>query len=186
MRGLRRAVEQAVGRVLRSRYGLAALLAIVVVGILGSARLVAGPFGGESPAVVGVPREPITTADPRAGEDGLVSPKPPEPPAVSPGAARPLDVARAFAAAWLRHTGVSAAQWREGLLPHSTAALTGQLAEADPAGVPADRITGAPRLIPRGAEFVEVTIPLDAGRLLLRLISPEGRWLVDGVDWERT
>ena len=47
MSGVRRAVESAVGLVLRSRYGVAALIAIVVIGVLGSARLVAGPSGAE-------------------------------------------------------------------------------------------------------------------------------------------
>jgi hypothetical protein len=185
MRGLRRAVELAIGRILRSRYGLAALLAVVVVAVLGSARLVIGPADG-SPPVVGAPRQPITTVDPHAGDDGLTSPRPPRSPAVSPGAAKPLAVARAFAAAWLRHRNVRADEWREGLLPHSTEALTEQLAESDPAGVPADRITGEPQLIPGGAEFADVAVPLDSGRLILRLIAPDGRWLVDGVDWERT
>jgi hypothetical protein len=71
------------------------------------------------------------------------------------------------------------------MLPHSTEDLTERLAESDPGGVPADRITGDLLMIPRGAEYVEVAVPLDSGRLLLRLIAPEGRWLVDGVDWER-
>jgi hypothetical protein len=51
--------------------------------------------------------------------------------------------------------------------------------------VPADRIAGDLELIPRGRKYVEVAVPVDSGRLILRLIAPEGRWLVDGVDWER-
>jgi hypothetical protein len=33
---------------------------------------------------------------------------------------------------------------------------------------------------------MDVSIPLDAGTLSLRLVVTEGHWLVDGVDWERT
>ena len=186
MSAARRAVEQAVGRVLRSRYGIAALIAVVVLGILGSGRLVAGPSGGESPTVATVPDEPIATVeeDPH-GDDGLISPEPAPSPVTSPGAAKPLAVARAFASAWLHHRGVDPQEWRAGLLPHSTEELTEQLAETDPSGVPADRIAGDLLVIPRGTEYVEVAVPLDSGRLILRLVSPEGHWLVDGVDWER-
>lgn len=184
MSGVRRTVELIVGRVLRSRLGVAALLAVVVVGVLSSARLVARP-GDDSSVVVGAPDRPITTVDPTTGDDGLVSPKPPAEPVTRPGTAKPLAVARAFASAWLRHRDVTAQEWHEGLLPHATERLTEQLEGADPAGVPADRITGDLELIPRGGKYVEVAVPVDSGRLILRLIAPEGRWLVDGVDWER-
>ena len=33
--------------------------------------------------------------------------------------------------------------------------------------------------------FVEAVIPIDAGVLRLRLVALQGRWLVDGIDWER-
>lgn len=184
MRALRRAVELAVGRVLRSRYGVAALIAVVVLGVLGSARLVAGPGGVRSEPLGAAPDRPITTVDPTAGEDGLTSPEPPPGPVSSPGTAKPLAVAEAFVAAWLEHD-VAAEDWRAALLPHSTEGLTEQLAEADPAGVPADRMTGELVLIPRGTDYVEIAAPLDSGRLILRLIAPDGHWLVDGVDWER-
>jgi len=32
---------------------------------------------------------------------------------------------------------------------------------------------------------VQVTIPLDSGHLVLRLVGPNGHWFVDGVDWDR-
>jgi hypothetical protein len=181
---VRRAIEVLVTRVLRSRLGLAALLAVVVVAVLGSAKLAAGPTDGAP--TVSAPRQPIETADPHAGDDGLTSPEPPPGPATGPGTAKPMAVARAFASAWLRHRDVSADEWQAGLLPHATEDLTQRLEGVDPAGVPADRITGDLTLIPRGTDFVEVTVPVDSGRLLLRLIAPEGRWLVDGVDWERS
>lgn len=181
---VRRTVQLLVNGILRSRYGVAALIAVVVVGILASARLVAGP-GEEPPLAGGVPERPLVTIDPTTGEDGLTSPEPPPDPVTSPGTAKPLAVARAFTAAWLRHRGVTAEQWQAGLLPHATAELVDRLSGADPAGVPADRITGEAQLIPRGPDFVEVAVPVDSGRLVLRLIAPDGRWLVDGVDWER-
>ena len=181
---MRRAVERVLSRVLRSRYGLAALLAVVVVAIVSSANLFAGP-SDESPPAAGAPNRPIVTVDPTVGDDGLTTADPPPAPVTSPGRAKPLAVARAFASAWLDHRDVTADEWQAGLLPHSTPDLTEKLADTDPAAVPADRITGDLRLIPQGKEFAEVMVPVDSGRLVLRLIAPEGRWLVDGVDWER-
>jgi hypothetical protein len=51
--------------------------------------------------------------------------------------------------------------------------------------VPADRIVGKPTVIPHAASLVEATVGVDSGRLRLRLVAPDGKWLVDGVDWER-
>jgi hypothetical protein len=184
---VRRILELIGARIFRSRYGVAFLLVLIVVGIVGSAKLIGTPAGQNTGVLPRAP-EPAytTTVNPTAGDDGVVSSKPPPSPVTSPGTARPIAVARAFTLAWLHHRGVTAEQWRAGLLPHSTQALTGRLADTDPGGVPADRITGDPELIPRGEAFVEVAVPVDSGRLLLRLIAPEGRWLVDGVDWERS
>jgi len=181
---VRRALDLIISRVFRSRYGVALLLAVIVVGIVGSAKLVGTPTG--QGVLVPPPSQPSETIDPTAGDDGVVTPKPVPSPVTSPGTAKPIAVARAFTLAWLRHRDVSADQWRAALLPHSTESLSDRLADADPGSVPADRITGDLELIPRGKAFVEITIPVDSGRLRLRLIAPEGRWLVDGVDWERS
>jgi hypothetical protein len=187
---VRRTLELIVNRVFRSRYGLALLLTVVVVSIVGSAQLLDAPADQEEAVVVPPPAPPAAgspspTVDPSAGDDGVVSSKAPPEPVTKPGTAKPIDVARAFAQAWLHHRDVTADEWRAALLPHSTAELSEKLADTDPAGVPADRITGELALIPHGKTFVEVTVPVDGGQLRLRLISPEGRWLVDGVDWVR-
>ena len=55
----------------------------------------------------------------------------------------------------------------------------------DPEGVPADRIVGRPALMPVGDGLVDAVVTVDTGKLRLRLIAPDGHWLVDGVDWER-
>jgi hypothetical protein len=189
---LRRTLELIVNRVFRSRIGVAALLAVIVISIVGSAKLVGTSADGGAGVLPPPPPEPTptasatTTPDPAAGDDGVVSTKPPPAPVTSPGTAKPLAVARAFALAWLHHRDVTADQWRAGLLPHSTENLSANLADTEPVSVPADRITGDLALIPRGKSFVEVTVPVDSGRLRLRLIAPEGRWLVDGVDWSRS
>jgi hypothetical protein len=94
-------------------------------------------------------------------------------------------VATKFATAWLRHTGVTQQQWWSGLKPYATEALLAKLKETDPAGVPAERMTGPAVVQNRDVSYVDVSIPLNSGQLKLRLLATNGRWLVDGVDWER-
>lgn len=182
---MRRAIEFLTTRLLRSRLGIAVLLAAVIFGIIGAARLVAGPSDGG----LGLPREPsrpITTVDPSAGDDGVLNDESVPSPSTRPGSPKPEEVGRAFADAWLIHRDVSPEQWHAALLPYSTPTLAEKLTGVDPVAVPADRLTGEPTVVPQTESLVEVTIPVDTGRLRLRLVAPDGRWLVDGVDWERT
>ncbi|MFC4104371.1 hypothetical protein ACFOX0_00255 [Micromonospora zhanjiangensis] len=183
MSGVRKAVEFLFTRVLRSRIGVALGLAVVVLGIVGAARLYAGPT---DPVVRARPPAPIATVDPEAGDDGVIDAESTPTPSTSPGAAAPGTVAKAFATAWLLHRGVPAEQWHAALAPHSTKALSEKLSGVDPAGVPADEMTGEPVVDPRTPTLVEVTVPMNAGRLRLQLVAPDGRWLVDTVDWERS
>ncbi|MEV1329559.1 hypothetical protein AB0J20_08270 [Micromonospora costi] len=184
MSPMRRALEFLVTRVLRSRLGIALALAVVVFGIVGAARLVAGPvdptFGLSQR-----PSEPITTVDPTTGDDGVISAPPAPSPVTRPGALTPEKTAERFVTAWLGGPGVTAEQWHAGLRPLSTPELTEKLAGADPAEVPARRMVEPPTLRPRVETFVEVVVPLDSGRLRLELVAPDGRWLVDAVDWEQ-
>lgn len=170
-------------RMLFTRYGIGLLLFIVVVLIIAGARL----FGGGESTTTGLREDygPGSTVAPTAGDDGESSPLPEPTPFLSPGAARPERVAAAFAAAWVDHRGVSNAAWVARLEPYATPELITKLSNVDPAGVPADRVTGSVQLLPRGAQVVEAVIPVDSGTLRLRLTAPDGRWFVDGVDWGR-
>jgi hypothetical protein len=179
---VRRLLETVVRGVFRSRWFLALGLVVVIVAIVGVARLLAGPAPSRvldtSTAV------PTVSVDPH-GDDSVVSPGPPPPPRVSRGTATPEAVAYAFASAWADHRNVSAKEWHDRLLPHSTRTLADKLAKTDPEVIPAGRVTGNPTLVPISAKLVEVRVPADSGELRLRLVAPEGRWLVDGVDWQR-
>jgi len=178
---MRRAIEFLFTRILRSRLGLALGLAIVIIGIVGAARLVAGP-GGTS-GLLGGPAAPISTVDPSEGDDGLTASEEPTP-YTSPGAPAPATVARSFATAWLDHRDVTAQGWYETLTPLATAELAEQLSGVDPVAVPADRITGELAVVPRNDSLVEVVVPVDSGELRLGLVAQAGRWQVDTVDWQ--
>ncbi|MGK5442825.1 hypothetical protein ACSNN7_13565 [Micromonospora sp. URMC 105] len=184
MTAMRRAIEFLATRVLRSRTGVALAIAVVVFAIIGTARLASGPADPAS-GLSSRPNEPITTVDPEAGDDGVIAAPVPPSPKTRPGELTPEQTADQFTTAWLGGSDTSAAKWQADLRPLSTSSLTEKLTGVDPTEVPTVRVTGEPTVRPRTEAFVEVLVPLDAGRLRLELVAPDGRWLVDAVDWER-
>ncbi|GAB3222390.1 hypothetical protein GCM10027452_41760 [Micromonospora halotolerans] len=182
---MRRALEFLVTRILRSRLGVALVIAVLVFGVIGAARLVSGPVD----PTLGLstrPTQPISTVDPHVGDDGVVSSPPAAvSPKTRPGEATPEQTASRFTTAWLTGPGSSGEAWQSRLRPLSTPALLDKMTGADPESVPASRVAGAVTLRPRTESFVEALIPLDDGRLRLELVATDGRWLVDAVDWER-
>jgi hypothetical protein len=52
--------------------------------------------------------------------------------------------------------------------------------------VPASRVLGRPGLVPISNTIVNAVVNVDSGKLTLRLVAPDGHWLVDGVDWDRS
>jgi hypothetical protein len=170
---------------LKGRLGVAAVLLLVILTAVGIGRALGNsdsgpPLGsgsnGDSPAAVSSPAE----------DDGVEngpSVRPPGP-SLSPGAAEPLNVAEEFLTAWL-HSTLSPERWHDELVPYATPSLADKLSGVDPAGVPAKRTTGDPQLIPRGSGAAAVSVPVDSGKVDLRMVVLDGRWLVDGVDWSR-
>lgn len=181
---MRRAIEFLTTRALRSRIGIALVIAVLIFGVIGAARLVSNTNDLDGGLSSG-PAAPIATVDPTFGDDGAIFTQPPASPVTSPGSPTPEEVAEDFVTAWLGGRSGAGDVWQVSLRPFSTPELTEKLAGAEPEGVPAERMVGAPTLRPRTEAFVEVLVPLDAGRLRLELVAPEGRWLVDAVDWER-
>ncbi|MEU5937609.1 hypothetical protein ABZ807_00250 [Micromonospora sp. NPDC047548] len=184
MTAMRRAIEFLVTRVLRSRIGIALAIAVLVFGVIGTARLVSGP-PDLADGLSSRPRGPITTVDPEAGDDGVVDTPVPQPPKTRAGELTPEQTADRFTKAWLGGPATTIEKWQADLRPLSTMSLTEKLTGVNPTEVPTVRVTGEPTLRPRTEAFVEVLIPLDGGGLRLELVAPEGRWLVDAVDWER-
>jgi hypothetical protein len=178
-------VRATITGLLRSRVGVALILSVIVLSVVGIAKL----FGDSSPTYTSSPGNFIETPGAYSGasfgpDDGVVSPLPTVSPSVAEGAAPPAQVAKAFAENWLERTR-TAKSWLAALRPHSTQQLLDQLQDVDPAAVPATRITGDVSLITLSESAVQAMIPLDSGQLRLRLVGPDGHWFVDGVDWVR-
>lgn len=172
-------------RLLGTRYGIALVLVLLVFVVVAVFRGVAGT---RDTPLVAPPLEPSRSATtPTAGDDGVahadVAGKP-SPSLAEAAATEVKTVTGGFAAAWLRHTGVTSDQWRGGLAPYATPALLAKLKGVDPAGVPAARTTGDIRLTVRDTALTVASVPLDAGTLRLTLVLTGGRWKVDRVDWD--
>ncbi|MET7945304.1 hypothetical protein [Micromonospora sp. NPDC005324] len=181
---MRRALEFLFTRALRSRLGVALLIGLVVVGVLGATRLISTQ-GDSADGLSSRPDGPIITVDPTAGEDGLLNSAAPPSPVTSPGARTPEQTADRFARAWLGRPGMTTEEWQAGLRPLSTPALREKLTGAEPESVPAEKVTGPPSMRERTETFVELLLPLDAGGLRLELVTSDDGWLVDVLDWER-
>jgi hypothetical protein len=178
-----RLLERSLTGLFRSRWGVALVIAILVLAIVGLGRI----FSDGSTATPLTERaSPAATVsiDPSHDDDGVVvDDDPPPSPTARPGTAEPEAVAYAFAAAWVDHKNISAKNWHNGLVPNATEDLSDELNGVDPADVPADRVIGRPALVPIGDGLVNAVVTVDSGELTLRLVAPDGRWLVDGVDW---
>lgn len=175
-------------RLIGTRYGVALILALLVLGIVGVGKALTGTHRAEVP--VGPVVSPEVTAGPTGptlGDDSLTDDIGPTGsiagPSLSANAPSPSTVASRFVTAWLHHTGVTAEQWRAGLAPNATSALMAKLKDTDPAGVPANSVTGQIETVDRGS-FVEANVPVNGGTVRLRLLVINGRWQVDGIDWD--
>jgi hypothetical protein len=176
-----RLLDRGLTRILRSRWGIALAIGVIVVAIVGLGRVFGNP--DDKPPPVGAPSpQPAISAE-SGDDDGVVSSQRPPSPVTSPGRAQPEAVAYAFASAWVDHKNVSAKAWHDGLLPNATKRLSDELDGVDPEVVPADRVLARPSLVPVSNTVVNAMVSVDSGKLTLRLIAPDGHWLVDGIDW---
>lgn len=176
-------------RLLGNRYGAALVLVFLIAVVVGFGKLVGHVRPGSDTGQIAPPpvvATETTTSSPEP-DDGDVAPTgSPLAPSLSPGTAPAQTVAVNFTKAWLHHTGVSATQWFQGLSKYATKSLQDKLNGVDPAGVPANQTAGDPTVVDQESSYVDISIPLDAGTVTLRLVAANGRWLVDGVDWQRS
>lgn len=172
-------------RLLGTRFGAAVGLLLLIAIVVSVAKVAGG--SARTPVIAGGASTPSATAtESQEADDGLDSAAPTPPPSTSPGAADPQTVAIAFTHAWINHVGITAQAWHTAVARYSTAALSAKLANTDPADVPATEIMGAASMADHVAAYVDVSIPLNGGTVVLRLLATNGVWLVDGVDWQRS
>lgn len=163
-------------RMLGSRYGIAAILLLVVIVVVGIARANGGPRQDES---VSGSDSDIGTEDAGQPNDGVVteSDDEPEKPTLPDKA---VDNASAFADEYI-DTDRSAKAWRGAWDEYATQIVKDQLKDVDPEQVPINEIRDDPTV-----EGQTVRFPTDAGLLILRMKEQDGVWLVDGIDFDKT
>jgi hypothetical protein len=182
MTGMPRFLELTLNRIFRSRWGIAVILAVLVLAVVGVGRLFAAS-NSDPPLTTPISPGPAISIDP-SDDDSVVSTEAPPSPESFPGAAQPEAVAYAFASAWVDHTKVSKKTWFDGILPNATQRLASDLNDTDPADVPASRVLGRPALVAEGDGLVTAVVTCDTGKLTLKLVAPDKHWLVDGIDWD--
>jgi hypothetical protein len=178
-----RFLERSLTGLFRSRWGVALVIAVLVLAIVGVGRIFSDGNTGSSLTDTATDT-PTASIDPSHDDDGVVDDDPPPSPTTSPGSAEPEAVAYAFAAAWVDHKNVSAKTWHNGLVPNATQDLADELNGVNPVDVPADKVIGRPAMVPIGDGLVNAVVTVNSGKLTLQLVAPDGRWLVDDVDWE--
>lgn len=165
----------------RPRTAIAVGLLLVVAIVVGIGKLVGGQQG---PTASPDGMTPLSSVDPSTGNDSVVDLEP-TPTLGDARTAAVLATANTFASLWIDHDRPAKA-WLDSLTPFCTKTLVGELSGVDPESVPADRITGTASLEVHADATVDVIIPIDAGKLRLRMVAQQnGKWLVDGIDWER-
>jgi hypothetical protein len=164
----------------RPRTAVALSLLVVVALVVGFGKLI----GGQTPTASPDGTTPLSSVDPGTGDDSVAD-LVPTPTLGDARTAEVLAAATHFAELWIDHDR-PAKPWRDSLTPLCTKALAAELAGVDPVSVPANRITGTASLEVHADTTADVIIPIDAGRLRLRMVAQQNsKWLVDGIDWER-
>lgn len=177
---------RSVFRVLFSRYGIVAIILVVIVAALALAQNRDDPplSNDNSPD----PTDPgdSATSEQLTADDGLSTYdcEGEECYAVEELPAEAVDRAVAFAEAWLNPDGLEQEAWFQSIAPYMTEDRAEVMEQVDPTSVPAESIEGE-----ASAEGDEVSIPLDVGTLVLRMAEGSngwtGRdWLVAAIDWE--
>jgi len=105
------------------------------------------------------------------------------PPSSAPPAPEALNVANAWARAWVNHPpGMTSDEWVAQLAPLTTDEFIPQLRTVDPANIPSTAVTGPPTPTSSTARAVELNIPTDGAVLHLTLVAtPEG-WRVSAYN----
>lgn len=163
------------------RVAAGAGLALLVLTIVAVGRFAGGPAQTTPQQRLNLPSAPAI--DPTVGNDGVVAPTTSARPDENVDAA--LDVAMAFAEAWLRRD-LSREAWHQGVAKVSTKDAAALLEGVEPDEVPATKVVGDATVVLRAESFTKVAVPMDAGTLTLTIVQvDEAEWLVAEIDWDR-
>jgi hypothetical protein len=171
-----------------TRYGIAGLIALIVLAVLIGAQVFGHGSGHTSaPGSVAAPATSAGSSASGMPDDGLAGSASPDAPVVRPGQPGPLEVATSCATAWLTHgPTVTPDAWWQAVTRYTTTSLAAKLKGVDPQGVPASRVVTAAQLSDHAAAWADVVIKVDSGILTLRTLSGASGWRVDGIDWTRS
>jgi hypothetical protein len=95
-----------------------------------------------------------------------------------------VDVASKWAAAFVKHDGVTAAQWQDALKPYTTDEyLATTLSKIDPKVITANKVTGTPQATPDSyTSSVTFNVPTDDKTLTITLVKTTAGWRVNEHD----
>ncbi|MGH8794556.1 MAG: hypothetical protein ACRDXX_18140 [Stackebrandtia sp.] len=164
-------------RMIGSRYGIAAMLLLLVVGVVAVAKANSTP--GDSDATTGSD-DAEQTVEPSGPDDGRTDP--PGEDASDDVPSLPdeaVDVALSFAEAWV-DVDKSQADWHSGISRYANEDVQKQLENTDPGSVPAAEISEEEPNI--SGNWVEVDT--DTGLLRLLMNSDNEKWLVAEIDFQ--
>ncbi|TCO58714.1 hypothetical protein [Actinocrispum wychmicini] len=158
-------------------------------------RMVGDSRAAQPPAQsTSVAPPPSTATTPSQGAQGVIPPPPSSPPPtrLSPSDNKTpakadqaaLDVAKKWAAAFVKHDGVTASQWLDGLRPFTTDEYLGaSLSKIDPKAVTQSKVTGDPVATPDSyVSSLTVDVPTDDKKLHLTLVKTADGWRVNEHD----
>lgn len=104
-------------------------------------------------------------------------------PTSAPAAPEAMAVATKWSQAWVRHPkGISAKEWLAGLKPYTTEEYLAVMKSVDPANVPADKVTGAPKVVHSFTSSVDFDVPTDGPTLRLTVVATDDGWRVANYD----
>jgi hypothetical protein len=163
---------------LRAYIAAMAVLAVLAAGGLALRASGIGHPGHQTAArpAAGGQVVPLTTDTPTAG----ATPRATVPAGVDAAA---VTGAYLFTRAWATHPdGVKATAWRAGFAPYATPELLANLAQSDPARVPATTADPPTTARKRPDGMVDVDVPTDAGPFTVTMQSVAGRWLAYDIE----
>jgi hypothetical protein len=104
-------------------------------------------------------------------------------PSSAAAAQEALDVALAWARAWVNHpAGMTNEEWVAQLRPLTTEEFLPQLTSVDPVNIPSTAVVGQPEPVSSSAGAVEATVATDGALLRLTVIATESGWRVSAFN----